>query len=148
MILPFPSLNWLRVSTALLGAFLLISALGYSYYRGNQAGKGVIQSILDVERANHAVAMEQERSRQVVVEKEVLVKYLPKVEYIREKAREIIKEVPVYVTVEDDTKCTVPDGFIWLHDIAASAGSISEATGSTGTTGAASTPAEAAGDNP
>ena len=148
MILPLPPLNWLRVSMALLGAFLLISALGYSYYRGNQDGKGVIQAILDVERANHTVAMTKERSRQVVVEKEVLVKYLPKVEYIREKAREIVKEVPVYVTVEDDTKCTIPDGFIWLHDIAASAGNISEATGSAGATGTARTPAKAQGDNP
>lgn len=45
------------------------------------------------------------------------------VEIRREAARvitrEILKEVPVYVTVEADRQCDVPVGFVRLHDAAA-----------------------------
>ena len=140
-----PPLNYAKMAL-LLGILVLTAAtLAFTYLKGVSSGKEAIQAIRDVERGNHAALMAEERFKHATTEKEVLVKYLPKVEYIREKAKEIIKEVPVYVTVEDDTKCTIPDGFIWLHDIAASAGDISEAKGSAGATGTASTPAKAKG---
>lgn len=45
--------------------------------------------------------------------------------------RDIIKEVPRYVTVEADAKCVVPVGFVRLHD-AAAAGRLPGVAGSPG----------------
>lgn len=39
---------------------------------------------------------------------------------IQYRTKTLVKEVPVYVTVEADRACTVPVGFVRLHDAAAS----------------------------
>lgn len=46
--------------------------------------------------------------------------YVDRVQVVRERGATIIKEVPVYVTATADSACTVPAGFVHLHDAAAS----------------------------
>ena len=48
----------------------------------------------------------------------VVTKYVNKVQIVKEKGNDIIKQVPVYITKDADTKCDVPTGFVVLHDSA------------------------------
>ncbi len=49
----------------------------------------------------------------------VITQYVDRVREIRVKGDTIIQKVPVYVTAEADAACTVPLGFVRLHDAAA-----------------------------
>lgn len=49
----------------------------------------------------------------------VVTQYVDRVREIRVKGDTIIQRVPVYVTKEADAACTVPVGFVRLHDAAA-----------------------------
>lgn len=48
----------------------------------------------------------------------IVTKYINKVQIVKEKGNEIIKQVPVYITKDADAKCDVPTGFVVLHDSA------------------------------
>ena len=45
---------------------------------------------------------------------QIVTQYLPKVEYLKSVEQTITKEVPVYVTREDDSHCTIPNSFVSL----------------------------------
>lgn len=49
----------------------------------------------------------------------VVTQYVDRVQVVREKGDTIIKEVPIYVDREADRACTVPVGFVRVHDSAA-----------------------------
>ena len=49
----------------------------------------------------------------------VVTEYVDRVQIVRERGDTITKEVPVYVTPTADAACTVPVGFVQLHDAAA-----------------------------
>lgn len=49
-----------------------------------------------------------------------VTEYVDRVQVVRERGATIVKEVPVYVTANADAACTVPAGFVHLHDAAAS----------------------------
>jgi len=48
-----------------------------------------------------------------------VTKYVDRVQTIHVKGDTIVKEIPRYVTIEADAACTVPGGFVRLHDAAA-----------------------------
>lgn len=50
----------------------------------------------------------------------IVTQYVDRVQVVRERGATIVKEVPVYVTATADAACTVPAGFVRLHDAAAS----------------------------
>ena len=49
---------------------------------------------------------------------EVVTKYIDRMVVVKEKGDTIIKKVPVYVSVKDDSKCTVNSGFVRLWNSA------------------------------
>lgn len=49
----------------------------------------------------------------------VVTEYVDRVQVVRERGATIVKEVPVYVTATADSACSVPAGFVQLHDAAA-----------------------------
>ena len=49
-----------------------------------------------------------------------VTEYVDRVQVVRERGTTIVKEVPVYVTANADAACTVPAGFVHIHDAAAS----------------------------
>ncbi|WP_205169168.1 hypothetical protein [Burkholderia sp. LMG 13014] len=49
----------------------------------------------------------------------VVTQYVDRVQVVRENGDTIIKEVPVYVDREADRACTIPVGFVRVHDSAA-----------------------------
>lgn len=65
------------------------------------------------ERARDTEATNEQTSQEVgreVEEKQAEIRYV---------TRTILKEVPIYVSPESDARCTVPYGFVRLHDAAA-----------------------------
>lgn len=49
----------------------------------------------------------------------IITEYVDRVQVVRERGATVVKEIPVHVTAEDDGACRVPDGFVRLHDAAA-----------------------------
>ncbi|RRW94293.1 hypothetical protein [Pandoraea apista] len=49
----------------------------------------------------------------------VITQYVDRVREVRVKGDTIFQKVPVYVTAQADAACTVPNGFVRLHDTAA-----------------------------
>lgn len=45
---------------------------------------------------------------------QIVTQYLPKIEYLKSVEQTITKEVPGYVTKEDDSHCTIPNSFVSL----------------------------------
>ena len=48
----------------------------------------------------------------------VVTKYVNKIQVVKEAGDVIYKEIPIYITKNDDSKCVVPNGFVLLHDSA------------------------------
>lgn len=70
----------------------------------------------EVTRANNVVKVEQKSDRATQA---VATDVAAKTVEIQTRTVEIVKEVPVYVTVEADRRCDITDGFVRLHDAAA-----------------------------
>ena len=65
------------------------------------------------------------RERQAQATVQVVTEYVDRVRVGRERGDTIIKEVPVYVSVQADAACTINRGFVRMHD-AAAAGDLPE----------------------
>ena len=63
------------------------------------------------------------------VSMKVVTKYIKNTRVVREKGDVIIKEVPKYITTVDDSKCTVPTGFVRVHDRGAAGAEVPRTTG-------------------
>ena len=103
---------------------LAVALLGFGWVKGAahvqaQWDAAVQQQTLQV------VALRQKQAEATV---KVVTQYVDRVRIVREKGKTIIQEVPVYVPVEADTACTIPRGFVRLHD-AAAAGELPDPAG-------------------
>ena len=79
----------------------------FQYHRG----------IVDQKQLNHTeVVLTQKISKQAT--QQVVTKYVTRTKVIHEKGKEIIKKVPFYVTVKDDSRCIIPNGFVSLWNSA------------------------------
>jgi len=68
--------------------------------------------------AEAKLEMAKKETASAEVTTKVITKYVTKIEVVKEKGNEIIKQVPVYITKDADAKCDVPNGFVVLHDSA------------------------------
>ncbi|WP_175977960.1 hypothetical protein [Burkholderia sp. BCC1047] len=71
------------------------------------------QRVDDLARDMRARTAERDAARRDV---KIITQYVDRVQVVREKGDTIIKEVPVYVDREADRACTVPVGFVRVHD--------------------------------
>lgn len=55
---------------------------------------------------------------------ETVIKYVDRVQVVKEKGATIVKEIPVYVSAKSDDRCTIPTGFVRSHDAAANPDSV------------------------
>lgn len=99
----------LALVAALLGTY------GLGRHQGAAAERKDWQAKADA--GARKVAEQGERAAGKTVE--VVTQYVDRVEVIREKARTITKEVPIYVPSDS---CSMPGGFRMLHDAAARGG--------------------------
>jgi len=71
----------------------------------------------DQRQLNHTeVVLTQKISKQAT--QQVITKYITQTKVIHEKGQEIIKKVPYYVTIKDDSSCVIPNGFVRLWNSA------------------------------
>ena len=109
---------------AKLAAVALLVAAVWGY--GFACGTRHVEQRDELAAAKASEARDAEVSRLAKVRERIVYQYIPQVRTIEANAREIIREVPKYVTVEADRACTVPVGFRVLHDAAAAGKSLSE----------------------
>ncbi|KAG0164413.1 hypothetical protein DFQ28_005150 [Apophysomyces sp. BC1034] len=82
-------------------------------------GAGHVQAAWDAAVVKQSLTTARVQQRQADATVQVVTKYVDRVQVVREKGADIIKEVPVYVTREADAACVLPRGFVRLHDAAA-----------------------------
>jgi hypothetical protein len=63
------------------------------------------------------------------VSEKVVTRYVDRVQVVHEVGATLIRKVPVYVTAHDDAACTLPLGFVRLHDAAAAATALPDTAG-------------------
>lgn len=71
-------------------------------------------SLTELQLKNEKLKTESNR---VTVEE--VTKYVDRVRIVKEQSEEIIREIPIYITAEDNANCIIPDDFIRLHNKAA-----------------------------
>lgn len=114
-----------------LAAFLVLAAITWWVY---SKGGAHVQAQWDAEKAQLQAAHYAEVERLRAVNRQVEVRYMDRVRTVQGKTQTIVKEVPRYVTQIDDSRCTIPPGFISLLNAAAE-GRVPEAGGAGGPDG-------------
>lgn len=64
--------------------------------------------------------IENIKAQKEKINTKVVTAYVDKIIEIEGKTKEIIKNVPIYITKNSNSKCTIPIGFVKLHNNAAS----------------------------
>lgn len=111
----------LIISLTLLAALILASG-GYVHWQNQRyqrkveeyqhAWDSVAAYQLEVRRLEQALEYATKNQR-------VITQYVDRVRTVRERGQTIIQKVPVYVTEKADADCSIPAGFVRLHDAAA-----------------------------
>lgn len=100
-----------------LALILLFWLHGNAQYRAGVRESDERHRIADeAARTKQAEQAAKVVTQQAAVTERVVTQYVDRVRTVREKAREIVKEVPVYVPADS---CPMPAGFRLLHDAAA-----------------------------
>ena len=107
------------VGRAVLMALAAAAALWWAYHAGFGAGvaRERAEAAQRLAEARAAVAKAEARAGQITHDVEIRV--VEKLGAIRTITRTITERVPTYVTVQADAQCSVPVGFVRLHDAAA-----------------------------
>ena len=120
---PFIIINFLKSYWKAIVVVLIVSG---AYFSGYKTSSNKWETKIALERMAAIDAMKQKQNE--FDEEKIFI--AEKYEEYRKKHPTIkTKEVKIYVTQEDDSKCDVSSGFVRLHD-AAAAGRVPE-TGST-----------------
>ncbi|WNL46553.1 hypothetical protein RKE25_02640 [Dyella sp. BiH032] len=61
----------------------------------------------------------------------IVTVYVDRVQVVRERGATIVQRIPVYVTPQADAACTLPRGFVRVHDAAAESAEVPGAPGPT-----------------
>jgi hypothetical protein len=73
-------------------------------------------------RADAATAVQRDLAGQLAAAKaseRIVTRYVDRVRVVHERGATLTKEIPVYVTAQADAACSVPVGFVRVHDAAA-----------------------------
>lgn len=100
----------------ILGPLALLAAV---FAWGHATGARSVRDDWNAANAAQAIKLAEAEARAERVTTKVVTEYVDRVRVVREKAKTIVKEVPVYVTPEADAACVVPRGFVRVHDGAA-----------------------------
>ncbi|MFJ4288758.1 hypothetical protein ACIP1U_03055 [Cupriavidus sp. NPDC089707] len=103
------------LALVLAGVVLLLAVAGTGAWMTDRYRKAVKRGD-DAEAAAAGLRVQLRNATGSVV---TVTRYVDRVQTIQVKGDTIIKEVPRYVPVQADAACTVPVGFVRLHDAAA-----------------------------
>ena len=95
----------------------LVGIVAVSAIGGFQYGEGRVTAGWDAERGAAKLAAAQTATTQAEVTTQVVTQYVDRVQVVKERGKDIIKEVPIYVS--SAAACDLPGGFRVLHDAAA-----------------------------
>ena len=96
---------------------ILIALAAASVIGGCQYGESRVTAAWEAEREAEKLAAAQTIATRAEVTTQVVTQYVDRIQVVKERGKEIIKEVPVYVS--SAVTCDLPGGFRVLHDAAA-----------------------------
>lgn len=99
----------------LLGILAIVAS---AFVGGCQHGETAVTVKWDAERADTANKLQQLAAKQAQTTTQVVTRYVDRARVVKERGKDIIKEVPIYVS--SSSACDLPGGFRVLHDAAAS----------------------------
>lgn len=103
----------------LAAAGLLLAVLAGGGFWLYHAGAASVQARWDAQARAEATAAQLQVDKSELVSQMVVDHYIDRVKVVMAQSAVIVKQVPVYVTRQADARCTVPVGFVRLHDAAA-----------------------------
>lgn len=110
-ILLFLKSNWKLVTVAVILIFAFLAGKNYADNKWELIFAEVEKERLELIAKNKQLETQAEK---ITIQE--VIKYVDRVKYIKGKTEQIIKEVPVYITKEDNARCEIPKGFITLHN--------------------------------
>ena len=103
-----------KLSILLLVIVLLVFSFSYTAFYFKREGYEEAMAAWMIEKDKLEVKLKQMEDKSSIVTTEVVTKYVDRVKVIKEKAKEIYVEVPKIITIEDDSKCIINNGFVRL----------------------------------
>lgn len=100
----------------LIGILAIVTA---ALVGGCQYGAKRVTAQWDAERAQTEIKLQRLAAKQAQTTAQVVTQYVDRVRVVKQRGADIVKEVKVYVPAQADADCTVPHGFVRLHDAAA-----------------------------
>jgi hypothetical protein len=106
------ALPWRLIALAAIAASLAIG--------GCQFGEQRVQAKWDAEKSATTLQAARTEVAQTEATTQVVTKYVDRIQVVRERGNDIVKEVPIYVpNPSDPAACALPGGFRVFHDAAA-----------------------------
>ncbi len=110
-------------SIVLLLILLALAAIGFgAAFQQHRIGAAkaeteqVRQQLRTITGERDAARQERDAARGTVI---TVTEYVDRVQTVYVAGKTITKEIPVYVTAQADAACTIPAGFVRIHDAAA-----------------------------
>ncbi|AMR77308.1 hypothetical protein [Cupriavidus nantongensis] len=103
------------LTKVLAAALAVLAILGAFYVQHQQLQEATTLAADEKRRADSAERIAKDRKTDTVV----VTEYVDRVQVVKERGRDIIVKVPVYVPKEADDRCIVNAGFVRVHDAAA-----------------------------
>lgn len=103
---------------------ICISIFFFGYFKGSSYEQHKIQK----EQISNLSKIIKQKEQQHNITEKVVTQYVDRIKIVKEKADTIIKEIPVYVTQDNDNQCIVPDGFRLLWNASNRGETVSEAS--------------------
>lgn len=106
-----------------VGTFILVFLLLLAvYHEGRKSGKADADAAHSAQQQAAKDRVKELGAQSEKITADVSSRHDKAVTEIRWRTRYLTKEVPIYVTAEDDANCVVPDGFVSLYNAAAEGG--------------------------
>lgn len=125
-----------------LVALAITAALGLAarwvWNDGYAQGKAVTHAAIEQGKAQNSETKAQDAAQEV----QTVTEYVEVERVVYRDGKTIIQKVPEYVTVKADAACTVPMGFVSLHDHAIRAANMGEETPTGSADAASASPAD------
>lgn len=93
---------------------LVVAGIGYGWTKGANSELSKQQLI----NQNQVIYALQTKEKQAEISERVVTQYVDKIRIVKEKGDTIIKQVPIYITQDNDSECIVPESFRLLWDAA------------------------------
>lgn len=109
----------------LLGVALLAALGAYAWFTGHRIDAAE-QRATTAEASAAAARSDLAASK---ASERIVTRYVDRVQIVHERGATLIQKVPVYVTAQADAQCTLPLGFVRLHDAAAASATLPDSAG-------------------